>query len=471
MKSILNGARTATIVGEVRTPAPADERKIFVLRPMLQLGRRDGRSGNSVNVVWYAYGSKRHWKLLMRASSEAKWKAVRIKTLDSLQISGHEIYWLRARFKVSKDSATFEYKLLFDEAEVFTSTGKVPDAQKETLRTVVFGDFADGGTGASKIGRAALSLSPDLVIMPGDIVYKSGLFSEYRKYLEPILSETGSDGSALASSVTMVAAVGNHDVRIPDHEDEQQHSSKFDLFAYFRTWHQPGNGPILKDQLVKTMVAKRAEGQALYEQFGADFVRRSNFYFSQGSAHWVVLDANKYMDWRLDDLQKWLREALEAGKDKSWRFVTFHQPGFNSDFKYRGDWRMRVLAPIFEEFSVDVVFSGHCHFYERHRPLKFLPNSDESGKKRHPSGVLTVDLDFEGDLVRRPRGVIYIVTGAGGTLLKPEKRPGALGASQTTAKLCDDKNSLTVLDFNQRTLIIRQLDHMQEEIDHIVIEK
>lgn len=473
MDKTLNDARTAMIVGEIRIAAPAEEQKRFVLKPMLQLGSKYGRGFfSSLELVWYAYVGKRHWKMLVRPEGASKWTFITVDKVDSVEIADHEMHRLSARIKKSGTSQAFEYKLLLDDELVFESQGRFPSrSDSANARTVVFGDFADGAIGASKIAQAALSLNPDLVVIPGDIVYKSGLFSEYRKHLDPVFNGSAPEGVPLASTTVIAAAAGNHDTRIPDFEDAQQHSSKADLFAFFRTWRHPDNGPKLKAKDVEDMVSKRKEGRKLLAQFGPEYICASNYWFFQGDAQWIVLDANKYMDWRNEDLQRWLKRTLKAGRRKTWRFVTFHQPGFNSDPKYRADWRMRVLAPIFEEFGVDVVFSGHCHFYERHRPIKFRPHDDESGKKRNPRGITTVDLEFNGDTNRKPNGVIYIVTGAGGTLLKEELRPSLHGISETTAFLCENKNSLTLLDFGQRTLTVQQLDHRLKEIDRIVIDK
>lgn len=470
MNDILNAARTVTIVGENRTAAPVEEQKHFVLKPLLQLGSNFDRGfTSSLELVWYAYVGKRQWKLFVRAPDASKWKSVGVEKLDSIEIAGHEVHRLCARIRVP--APVFEYKLLVNDELVFESRAKFPSGRQIARRTVVFGDFADGTRSTGRIASAALSLSPDLVVMPGDIVYKSGLFSEYRKHLDPVFNGKEPEGAPLASSIVIAAAAGNHDVRIPDHEDEQVHASKQDLFAFFRTWRHPDNGPRLRDKDVIEMVSERKEGRKLLEQLGSKFIRSSNYWFFQGDAQWIVLDANKYMDWRNTDLQSWLRRALKAGRGKTWRFVSFHQPGFNSDPKYRSDWRMRVLAPIFEEFGVDVVFNGHCHFYERHRPIKFQPHDDASGRKRNPRGLITVDLSFDGVTHCKPRGVIYIITGAGGTLLNKELRPSVHGESQTTAFICENKNSLTVLDFGRRTLTIRQLDQRLKEIDRIVIDK
>ncbi len=85
--------------------------------------------------------------------------------------------------------------------------------------------------------------------------------------------------------------------------------------------------------------------------------------------------------------------------DRPWRFVTHHRPiysettdlthggSFNSDLK-------AVWAPVFDQYSVAMVFNGHDHYYQRSVPLK--------GDVKQASEA---------------QGVNYIVTaGAGATL-------------------------------------------------------
>lgn len=461
-----------SIMGEHRAaPFPEEEKSPFVLKPILQLGTRFDRGfSRSLEVVWYAHAKRGRWKFFSTSNGAKRANSVTIETIETLEIKGHVYYRLCARVKLARGADGFAYQILLDNALEFEATATYP-VVKAKQRAVVFGDFADGASGAAKVASAAAELAPQLVVIPGDVVYKSGLFGEYRKHFEPTLNDVGEDAVPLARSTVVVAASGNHDTRIPDEHDAVQHSCREDLFAFYRIWRQPDNGPRLSATAIEAMVSKRKEGRKLLESFGPEFIRRSNFSFFCGNAQWIILDANKYMDWRNEELQEWLRKTLKAGRSKRWKFVSFHQPGFNSDPKYTSDWRMRVIAPILEEGGVDVVFSGHCHFYERHRPIKFLPNQDESGRKRNCRGTITMDCIFDGAENRKPDGVIYIVTGAGGSLLKRGLRPTDHGVSQTTAKLCDNKNSLTVLDFDDASLTISQVTPSLKVIDEIVIEK
>ena len=86
--------------------------------------------------------------------------------------------------------------------------------------------------------------------------------------------------------------------------------------------------------------------------------------FRKGNAEFFALDST-YMDpVQLD----WLRQQL-SGSSATWKICYFHHPLY-SDAKFHGpdlDLRQR-LEPILQQYSVDVVFSGHEHVYERIKP-------------------------------------------------------------------------------------------------------
>jgi predicted phosphodiesterase len=66
----------------------------------------------------------------------------------------------------------------------------------------------------------------------------------------------------------------------------------------------------------------------------------------------------------------WLQKELEAsGSD--WKIAFFHHPLYSSGGRHGSDAALRdQLEPLFVKYSVDVVLSGHDHFYERVKPQK-----------------------------------------------------------------------------------------------------
>ena len=64
----------------------------------------------------------------------------------------------------------------------------------------------------------------------------------------------------------------------------------------------------------------------------------------------------------------WLEKELKAsGSD--WKIPFFHHPLYSSGEKHGADEALRKqLEPLFVKYGVDVVFTGHEHFYERIKP-------------------------------------------------------------------------------------------------------
>jgi hypothetical protein len=88
-----------------------------------------------------------------------------------------------------------------------------------------------------------------------------------------------------------------------------------------------------------------------------------------------------------------------------------------------------------------------------------------------------VDSAFDGRQVTRPRGVIYLTTGAGGKDLydadftdNPARWPRREdGNVAYVERLVADRHSLTVVDMGPSELVLRQVDEWGQELDRIRI--
>ena len=88
--------------------------------------------------------------------------------------------------------------------------------------------------------------------------------------------------------------------------------------------------------------------------------------FRKGNAEFFALDSN-YMD---PEQVRWIDQQLGAS-DATWKICFFHHPLY-SDGKTHGpslDLR-KQLEPILQAHGVELVLSGHDHFYERFKPQK-----------------------------------------------------------------------------------------------------
>jgi DNA repair exonuclease SbcCD nuclease subunit len=103
--------------------------------------------------------------------------------------------------------------------------------------------------------------------------------------------------------------------------------------------------------------------QTVYKPFNMDGSRYYTFKPKDG-IQFFSLDST-YMDRKqLEWFEKELRNS-----DSDWKICFFHHPLYSSGEKHGPDMQLRqVLEPLMVQYGVDVVVTGHEHFYERIRP-------------------------------------------------------------------------------------------------------
>jgi predicted phosphodiesterase len=136
-----------------------------------------------------------------------------------------------------------------------------------------------------------------------------------------------------------------------------------------------------------------------------------------------ALDSN-YMDRsQLDWLEK---ELAASGSD--WKVVFFHHPLYSSGGTHGSDEELRAqLEPLFLKYGVDVVLSGHEHFYERIKPQK---------------------------------GIQYFIVGSSAKV-----RPGDLQTSELTAKGWDQGYGFMLVEISGDELFFQEISDKGETID------
>jgi hypothetical protein len=89
-------------------------------------------------------------------------------------------------------------------------------------------------------------------------------------------------------------------------------------------------------------------------------LEESCYYFDYQGARIIALNSNE----KQAEQVAWLRETL-ANNPQRWTIVTFHHPIF-SPAKERDNPTLReAWKPLFDEFKVDLVLTGHDHTYAR----------------------------------------------------------------------------------------------------------
>jgi hypothetical protein len=107
-----------------------------------------------------------------------------------------------------------------------------------------------------------------------------------------------------------------------------------------------------------------------------------------GNAHFVGLDSNT--DSAVVDQVAWLDADLASARqdpDIDWIFVMFHHAAYSASNHGSSPRVQEHWVPLFEKHSVDVVWNGHDHNYERTKPIR------------------------GGEVVGVGEGVVYVVAG------------------------------------------------------------
>jgi hypothetical protein len=454
----------------------------FVVKPYLQLGHTQAE--RQLVLVWHTTNSGAPWVVEYRPGTGRRWQTSSTPAFQRVAVAGIETHYVyHVALSELEPGQVFTYRLSSNGIVVFESEARAPKAADQSHRFVVFGDCGADTPEERAIAFRTYLCKPDFVMITGDIVYGKGLIPEYRTKYWPIFNSDQASpglGAPLLRSTLFVAAPGNHDIASRDLGKDPAG------LAYFYYWLQPLNGPIGKigGPITADLLGPEANLRAFTEAAGSAFPRMANFSFDYANAHWSVLDANATVDWTNHDLKEWLAGDLAAAKNATWRFVSFHQPGFNSSKSHFGQQYMRVLAPIFEAGKVDVVFNGHVHNYQRSYPLRFVanaekdaapfqrPDAESTSKGRLVAGRLTLDKSFDGQTDMTPDGVIYLVTGAGGQhLYNPEQQDDPTSWQAFTFKHVSKVHSLTVADIDGRTLTVHQITAGGDEVDRFVIKK
>jgi hypothetical protein len=470
----------------------------FLEKPYLQLGDAPKLSpSESLVLMWHTENTRSDWRVEVRSSKDSAWRAVAPPTSQVISapagqpavagkdgakkdapaspaIDAHLVY--RAALTGLLPGEEFRYRILKVGRPVFDASARARKSAAQPFRFVLFGDCGQGTPSENNIAYQAYLAKPDFLFIPGDIVYSSGRISEYRERFYPTYNAdepAATIGAPLLRSVPFIAAPGNHDTALNNYR-------RFpDALAYFLYWDQPLNGPSIPSGTPKAahvLTGSEAAQPIFLKGAGKRYPQMANFSFDYGNSHWTVLDANTYMDWNSPILREWLTKDLAAAQSATWRFVAFHQPGFNSAREHFAEQFMRLLSPLFEANHVDIVFAGHVHNYQRSFPLTFVPALQPDGAPVGPRGEVAgewrLDKTFRDGANEGPHGVIYIVSGSGGaSLYNPEQQTDPGSWQGFTDKFISSVHSLSVVDIDGRTFRLKQVSETGEVVDSFQIAK
>lgn len=181
---------------------------------------------------------------------------------------------------------------------------------------IVFGDTrSDHATHARVVERIATE-SADFLVSTGDLVADGRVARDWELFFRT--------ANPLLRTTPFFPAIGNHDARGVLHE------TMIDRWFTRADWYEVRAGDVLLLFLDTTLS------------------------YGGGSAQ-----------------RRWLRERLEAARasiaagEASWIVVVHHHPAFSSARHGSEKDVQHELVPLYEEYGVDLVLTGHDHVYER----------------------------------------------------------------------------------------------------------
>ena len=207
---------------------------------------------------------------------------------------------------------------------VSTFKTALPRGAPGAFRFSTYGDSRSDPVKHAEVVNAVIESQPDFVLHMGDFVYDAGDPSEWQEqFFDP--------AADLIKNTSLFPALGNHEY---NNDAGPQ---------YYRNWFTvPPSSPNADERW---------------------------YSFDYGVAHFICLDTCVVHDYAPGTEQyRWLQGDLQAAQGSTWIFVFFHHPPFSCTAAHGDNTNVRdYLVPLFEQYRVHMVFSGHSHLYERYR--------------------------------------------------------------------------------------------------------
>ncbi|HLM02370.1 MAG TPA: metallophosphoesterase [Pyrinomonadaceae bacterium] len=247
-----------------------------------------------------------------------------------------------------------------------------------SVRFLAVGDTGRGNREQNELAQVMFNYRQafpyEFVILTGDNIYyqekAEDLKTKFENVYKPILN----------SGVKFYASLGNHD------ESNQRFYEHFNM-----------------------------NGQEYYriEKGGVSFYALNSTYMDKRQIEWM--------------------EAELAKDTAKWKIAFFHHPPYSSGKRHGSAEDIRaIVEPIFLKHGVDVVFTGHEHFYERVKPQK---------------------------------GIYYFVTGAGGEVRKNNIKK----KSELTEKGFDTDLSFMLVEISKDEMHFQVISRAGATVDSGVI--
>ena len=215
----------------------------------------------------------------------------------------------------------YHYRVLFEGKETPDYTFRTAVPFETPFKFNVYGDTRTQPDSHLAVVNRIIEFEPYFTLHTGDVVENGYSQSDWDIYFATICSIT-----TCAQEIPFYYAIGNHENESP---------------LYYGYFYLPHNNPDSTE---------------------------SYYSFDYGNSHFISLDTEIPYGPTSPQYQ-WLEADLKSTYDKTYVFVFMHQHPYCAG-GHDSNIALRIaLCPLFEEYKVDIVFSGHSHFYQRNGPI------------------------------------------------------------------------------------------------------
>jgi calcineurin-like phosphoesterase family protein/purple acid phosphatase-like protein/putative metal-binding protein len=186
------------------------------------------------------------------------------------------------------------------------------------------GDFSGSSGCWPQVFQALSDAGVAFVVNTGDLVNEGKNDDEWADFLDK--------SEELMAEIPLMGCIGNHD----DDDVEGDGANYNNIFAFARN----------------------------NENNQEDF-----YSFDYGNIHFAALSTSSFKGDGFETQRNWLAADL-AATDRMWKVVYLHAPIYSSgSHGSNEEGHNPVFIPVFDQYHVDLVVTGHDHIYERYHPM------------------------------------------------------------------------------------------------------
>lgn len=279
---------------------------------------------NSIDIQWRNNlsvndGFVKYW--LKGTKDTLTTEASKIKTEDRLLYNDRYIHRFTASLSGLKDASTYQYLVGSQNKKSWSKVSEFKTEKKnqDKFSFIWFGDTHKDPKWGEML-QVADKKHEDVSFysIAGDIV-TTGL---YRNEWDELFGYS----KDVFSNIPLMPVPGNHD-----------RQDGLGTRMYYEIFSLPENGP------------EKVHPESTYS-------------FEYGNALYLMIDSTHPNEAQT----AWIEDQLKNTK-ATWKFAMFHFPPYNHEEPYldiQTDW-----GGIFDKYHVDMVMSGHIHYYMRSKPI------------------------------------------------------------------------------------------------------